>query len=577
MAYDYYTVWALANELKEALVGKDIYAANTRGEVLYMQLGDGSLLAECRRDGTLRLLTADRKRGPVTQGHGAERYLAGARVIDVGVAGRDRVIFLRLARENRRGERSYGSLFFELLSNRVACALTSERTGEILGAWGREDRIKIGQVYAPPTGLDRFLPGIDEEGLFIEKVVEGELINLGDICRRLLVGLDRQQMAELFYRSGLTPETDWDQENLHALWVAAEAMFHEAEEPNGYAYQLKQRWHFSALKPARLLEGSLVEVADSVSAVASYTTRENGKAERTRRHRDMLHQLLRKELKSCRKKLAAMRADLKEAEKGSDWERKGHILLAQVDSVTPASQEVELKDIFDPDGKRRCRIVLNPQLSAVENAGHFLKKAQKFQRRETLLPERIKREEIVEKELAECEARLSDPDRDAREIEEWLENRGIRGKKSGDVSPRNGKRKEGQGAYPRQYTTSDGWTVLAGRNNKENDILTHKMAAQNDMWFHAHGYPGSHVILRREGRKEEPSKQSLGEAAGVAAFWSKGKSAKKVPVVYTLVKYVSKPKGGAPGQAIMKREKTIIVEPKVLAESKDSYKLNYVK
>ena len=98
------------------------------------------------------------------------------------------------------------------------------------------------------------------------------------------------------------------------------------------------------------------------------------------------------------------------------------------------------------------------------------------------------------------------------------------------------------------------------------------MAAQNDMWFHAHGYPGSHVILRREGRKEEPSKQSLGEAAGVAAFWSKGKSAKKVPVVYTLAKYVSKPKGGAPGQAIMKREKTIIVEPKVLVESEVSYK-----
>ena len=91
MAYDYYTVWALAIELEKSLVGKNIYAANTRGEVLYMQLGDGALLAECRRDGTLRLLSADRKRGPVPQGDGAERYLAGARVIDVGVAGRDRV------------------------------------------------------------------------------------------------------------------------------------------------------------------------------------------------------------------------------------------------------------------------------------------------------------------------------------------------------------------------------------------------------------------------------------------------------------------------------------------------------
>ena len=103
-----------------------------------------------------------------------------------------------------------------------------------------------------------------------------------------------------------------------------------------------------------------------------------------------------------------MRTDLKEAEKGSDWKRKGHILFAQVDAVTPASQEVELKDIFDPDGIRTCHIVLNPQLSAVENAAHFLKKAQKFQRREKLLPERIKREEIVEKELVECEARLSE-------------------------------------------------------------------------------------------------------------------------------------------------------------------------
>ena len=264
-----------------------------------------------------------------------------------------------------------------------------------------------------------------------------------------------------------------------------------------------------------------------------------------------------------------MRADLKEAEKGSDWERKGHIILAQVDAVTPASQEVELKDIFDPDGKQTCHIVLNPQLSAVENAANFLKRAQKFQRREKLLPERIKREEIDEKELVECEARLSDPNKNAGEIEDWLEKRGIRGKNSGDVSPTNEKRQEGQGAYPRQYVTSDGWTVLAGRNNKENDILSHKMAAQNDMWFHAHGYPGSHVILRREGRKEEPSKQSLEEAASVAAFWSKGKSAKKVPVVYTLAKYVSKPKGGAPGQAVMKREKTIIVEPKVLAEKKN--------
>ena len=92
------------------------------------------------------------------------------------------------------------------------------------------------------------------------------------------------------------------------------------------------------------------------------------------------------------------------------------------------------------------------------------------------------------------------------------------------------------------------------------------MAAQNDLWFHAHGYPGSHVVLRREGRKEEPDKRALEEAAAVAAYWSKGKTAKKVSVVYTQVKYVTKPRGGAPGQALLKREKSIVVEPSLINE-----------
>ena len=124
-------------------------------------------------------------------------------------------------------------------------------------------------------------------------------------------------------------------------------------------------------------------------------------------------------------------------------------------------------------------------------------------------------------------AKANTTDEEVREIEEWLENRGIKGKMPGGMSPKNGKRQNGLNAHPRQYITRDGWTVLAGRNNKENDILTHKMAAQNDIWFHAHGYPGSHVILRRDGRKEEPSKQSIEDAAGVAAFLEQRKSAKK--------------------------------------------------
>ena len=121
-------------------------------------------------------------------------------------------------------------------------------------------------------------------------------------------------------------------------------------------------------------------------------------------------------------------------------------------------------------------------------------------------------------------------------------------------------------AHPRRYRTSDGWSVWAGRNNHENDLLSHRLAAQNDLWFHAHGYAGAHVLLRREGRKEEPSQRAVLEAAAVAAYWSKGKTARKVPVVCTLAKFVSKARGAPAGQAVIRRERTLMVEPALLPE-----------
>ena len=125
-------------------------------------------------------------------------------------------------------------------------------------------------------------------------------------------------------------------------------------------------------------------------------------------------------------------------------------------------------------------------------------------------------------------------------------------------------------AHPRRYRTSSGWTVWVGRNQRENDQLTHRMASREDLWFHASGYPGSHVVLRREGRKEEPGARTIEEAAALAAYWSKGRSARKVPVVYTRVKHVSKPRGGAPGLAVLRREKTVIVAPLLLATADEA-------
>ena len=111
-----------------------------------------------------------------------------------------------------------------------------------------------------------------------------------------------------------------------------------------------------------------------------------------------------------------------------------------------------------------------------------------------------------------------------------------------------------------EFITSDGFTVLVGKNNKQNDILTLKTAKNADMWFHTKDIHGSHVILRYEHGKEF-SDTAILEAARLAAKYSKAKNSENVPVDYTLVKFVKKPSGAKPGMVIYTDNKTVYVTP----------------
>ena len=122
----------------------------------------------------------------------------------------------------------------------------------------------------------------------------------------------------------------------------------------------------------------------------------------------------------------------------------------------------------------------------------------------------------------------------------------------------------GKDFSPKRFVTKDGDEILVGRNNKENDYLTFKIARPDDLWFHAQDVPGSHVVLRRKEKKKEPSHDDIKKAAQVAAYFSKARGAKRVGVIYTWAKYVKKPKKGKPGLALVEREKAIWVKPKLI-------------
>ena len=113
---------------------------------------------------------------------------------------------------------------------------------------------------------------------------------------------------------------------------------------------------------------------------------------------------------------------------------------------------------------------------------------------------------------------------------------------------------------PLKYVTSEGFHVLVGRNNKENDILTLKTAGKNDLWLHTKDIPGSHVIVQMEGR--ELTETLVYEAAAIAAYHSKARNSENVPVDYVEVKYVKKPAGAKPGMVIFTNNRTVWINPK---------------
>lgn len=114
------------------------------------------------------------------------------------------------------------------------------------------------------------------------------------------------------------------------------------------------------------------------------------------------------------------------------------------------------------------------------------------------------------------------------------------------------------------YTLPDGFEVLAGKTDVDNDILSLKSAKANDLWFHARGLPGSHVILRHSEEKK-PDSAVIKQTAAIAAWHSKARNAGVVPVCYTEVKHVGKPRGAKPGSVTIKREKVVKVRPSLPA------------
>ena len=267
-----------------------------------------------------------------------------------------------------------------------------------------------------------------------------------------------------------------------------------------------------------------------------------------------LNRLLTNAVDRLSRKINLQKADLKQCADREQLRIRGDLLQANLYRVPKGASAVTVENFYD-EHNAPLTIALNPAITPAMNAQRFYKAYNKAKTREIMLTEQIAKAsdelnylDSVRDTLSRCtsEAELSAVREELRE--------------QGYLKAQKGSKRKEKPLPPLEFKSSDGYRILVGRNNVQNDTLTLRFAAKSDLWLHTKNIPGSHVIVLAEGRPV--SDTAVREAAAIAAAHSKARDSAQVPVDYTLVKFVSKPSGAKPGKVIYVNNKTVYVTPK---------------
>lgn len=275
--------------------------------------------------------------------------------------------------------------------------------------------------------------------------------------------------------------------------------------------------------------------------------------------RNLLHALVSRKMAKLETKFEKLQQDLEGAGRYKDFKKFGDLLLANIHNLRKGMRQVELVDLFSQK-QERIIIPLEPSLSPIENAQKYFKQSRKEGIAINAIRKRLEQTNKEKTKLKLWLGRLGQEllPEEINEVRTELENAGY--------LPKVKKHLKGnaQKLPGREFVTPDGYRILVGRNDQENDFLSFKLAKKDDLWFHADRFPGSHVVLLKDERKTEFSRDAITWAASLAAYFSKARNSKKVSVIYTLAKYLKKPKGAKPGLVRVNKEKSIVVTPKLL-------------
>ena len=492
------------------------------------------------------------------------KHLSGAKLVSVRQQGLDRLLFLEFDAANEIGDRVALTLCVEIMGTYSNLILIAEN-GKILDAAKRIDfaassvrQILPGLPYTLPAPQDKLCLEETDVSAVLErlrampgKLLSGALMNavqgISPIIARELsfrVSGDDTAVGDLSETAWRALETQIQKikDGLHRDTTVC-MVFDESGAPKELSF-LEILQYGTARK---------TEVFSSASELLDRFFAERDRAVRLHaRGKDLLRTLGNLTDRTARK-LALQKKELAACADRETLRLYGELITANLHALEKGSVFYDAPNYYD--NMTVVRIPADPALSPKENANRYYRDYRKAKTAETMLTKLIDQGETELAYFASVLDALSRADTQA-------ELDAIRAEltEQGYLKAKGGKKQKAQKALPPlEFQTTDGFRVLVGRNNVQNDRLSLKTANKTDLWLHTQGFPGSHVILETNGG--EIPDQALEEAAVIAAVYSKAADSSLVPVDYTPVKKLKKPPGAKPGKVIYHEYFTILVKP----------------
>ena len=503
-----------------------------------------------------------------------QSQLQGGRLVKIEQVDFDRIIRLVIEPYQKFGTPTKYILIVEFMGKHSNAILVDEN-GYIktaLKQFGSElnryREVKPGILYKHPPAQDKLNPlTVSKEqflSIFQRSTFPSQIEYLGQFLYQNFQGLSTKSAIDITASFNLPPDftlIPLTSEKIITLWEEFYNLREKIVKHDIKAQLLIDKESGKAVGCSLLSSGIFKEteylsfdrVSTCLESFYHITVNEEKKQK--------LYQTIKKVLQKTREKLEEKKSFLeqreKEIENCEQYRKKGELIMANLWNIKRGIAQVSLVDYTLPNHPR-VEIALNPDLSPLQNA-HQL-----FQRYKKLNPGKERnREQLLEnqkslKQLKDMFSTLYESKNSLSELsalyQELTVPNYIKKKKVG-----NGKHLKGRVPSIQKLISSDGWTILVGRNNRQNEYLLRHLSNGNDFWLHNQTRPGAHVLIKNHQGLPAPPPDTLIFAARLTGYYSKVKNNETAQIVYTFRKYVKKPKDSIAGKVIYSQEKNIAV------------------